>query len=59
MLQKLNWPTAAVLGIFLAGYVVLIIVGKDVPTWMAAAGGMLGSVVLAWMESLSKGGGGP
>jgi hypothetical protein len=57
MLSKVSWPTALVLCVFLAGYVILIVLGKPVPAWMAGAAGILGSVLLGAMRSVGSGSG--
>ena len=51
---KVSWPTAIILAVFIVGWVVLAVLGKPIPVWMASSAGILTALVHAALPAALK-----
>lgn len=54
--MKINWPTALVLSVLVAAYVILDALDKTIPHWLMTVAAAMGTGVAAAMDRLFKGG---
>jgi len=47
MLSRINWPTVAIVTVFIAAYVTLKLTGHPVPEWLAVIGTVLAGAARA------------